>query len=764
LMDMDSLLIKGALSQNDGMFLFEKLNQGNYIIQVRNVEFQTYSSSPITVGQNEEVILDDINLKTKVTSLDEVVVIGEKAMVEVHPDKVVFNVSSSINASGNNALELLNKAPGVIVDLDRNILLQGKSGVQIYINGRPSRISGSDLANMLEGMRSDNIESIEIISNPSAKYDAEGTGGILNIVLKKNLESGFNGNLNGSYSRGVYNRASTGTSLNYSGQKINLFSSFNLSDIDDQDDLDQITLREDFILDMVSNSLSSRKGLNFSGGVDYSINSKHTISLDARVLINDRNVVTESNTLISDMEDILSPELLVSGAFEKGPSRNYNSNVHYSFVPGKSSSLSADLSLGTYSRSTNTRQPNEYFNDSRTVSLRSIEKEYNTSTDISLWSAKLDYEKKISKFSFATGAKYSYIHTYNQLAFYNFENEAPVLDTSKSNEFSYMENIAAAYFIISSKPTEKISLNAGIRLENTSSLGELITTIPGDDNIVSRNYTSLFPNLSVSYDDQKNHAISISIGRRITRPNYQDLNPFEERLSEILLRKGNPFLEPQYINNYQLTYLFRRKLFISNTYSITHGYYARMFEVTGDKSSVFIPRNMQRVTDYGLSVNYPLRVFKWWEFSSTFNYHYRMYDGDMEGTVINLQVNTFDFRMQNNFKLPFGISMELMYTARSPWVFRGSVIIQGSQLVNIGFKREFINKRLLVQLSGNDIFRTRCDYFYESDYGGMKVEGVRTFDNRRIGFSATYKFGNQQAIVGKRKKSAIDEELSRIAD
>jgi len=169
LMNKDSVFMKGTLSGENGSFLFDKLERGNYFIMIRNVEFNTYISKPITLGETEVFELDHIQLESRVNELEEVVIKGEKAMVEVHPDKMAYNVSSSVNASGNNGLELLSKSPGVMVDMDKNIILQGKSGVKIYINGRPSRISGSDLTNMLEGMRSDNIESIEIISNPSAK-------------------------------------------------------------------------------------------------------------------------------------------------------------------------------------------------------------------------------------------------------------------------------------------------------------------------------------------------------------------------------------------------------------------------------------------------------------------------------------------------------------------------------------------------------------------------------------------------------------------
>ncbi|MGC9343932.1 MAG: carboxypeptidase regulatory-like domain-containing protein, partial [Bacteroidales bacterium] len=248
LMNTDSVFIQGTLSQTDGSYLLEGVQAGKYLVMVRNVEFQTWISDLVEVNTGGTLRLDSIKLSTKVTGLDEVVITAKKAPVEVHPDKIVFNISSSVNASGNNGLELLSKAPGVIIDLDKNIVLQGKSGVRVYINGRPSRLSGSDLTNMLEGMRSENIESIEIISNPSAKYEAEGSGGIINIVLNKNMTRGFNGNVTGSYSKGNFSRSNLGSSLNLSREKLNFFSSFNVSDDDSQDDIIKTTSQNDYLL------------------------------------------------------------------------------------------------------------------------------------------------------------------------------------------------------------------------------------------------------------------------------------------------------------------------------------------------------------------------------------------------------------------------------------------------------------------------------------------------------------------------------------
>ncbi|MDP2887386.1 MAG: TonB-dependent receptor [Bacteroidota bacterium] len=764
LLDQDSVLIGGALTKEDGSFIIEKVAPGNYSIQVKNMGFHTYTSKKLSIASNENLSLDKITLIPSTTQLDEAVVTARKAMVEIRADKIVYNVASSPNASGNNGMELIGKAPGIIVDMDKNIILQGKSGVQIYINGRPTRLSGNDLTNFLESLRSENIESMEIITNPSSKYDAEGTAGVINIVLKKNTSLGFNGNATGSFSQGTFSRSSVGTSLNYSGEKINLFTSLSVSDNNWQTDFDETTYQSGFLLDKNSKSENNSKAINFSGGLDYTINPEQSVSIDGRVLVNKRDNVLRSTTGVFDTTDLVNGEILRAAALDKMPSENYILNANYRNAFSETSNLSADLSFGKYSSKKNTLQPNDYVNAVDGVILRTLNKEYDANTQIDLWSTKVDYEKKLKKITLSSGAKYSYITTGNQLAFYNVENGLPIFDNTRSNDFNYLEKVAAVYFILNVNPTDKLMINAGLRMENTSSLGLLESKIQTDNNRVSRNYLDFFPNLGISFDDKKNNALSISYGRRITRPNYQDLNPFESRSSELSAWKGNPFLKPNYIDNYQISYSFKRKLVISNTYSVTHDFFATIFEISQEKGNVLIPRNMQKSTNNGLSVSYPLRIIKWWDLSSFFNYNFETYKGDLNGTKIDLKASTYNLRLQNNLQLPKAVTMELTYYLNSPWIWRGSVNVEGFSGLSIGVKKEFLDKKLLVQLTGNDILNTSSDYHYKSNYGGMIVDGVISFDNRRAGISATYKFGNQKAKARKKSKSGIDDELKRISE
>jgi iron complex outermembrane recepter protein len=542
-----------------------------------------------------------------------------------------------------------------------------------------------------------------------------------------------------------------------------IYTNISITEADFQDDFNEISERRGYILDMATYGLSTRRGYNFSAGVEYAINEKNSVSFDGRVFMSQRNYLSRNNTGIINIANANPTEILFAKTIDDIPSENYVFNLNYRFVPSSSSNINADISLGRYSSRKATDQPNDYYDQNMNGIIRSVNSRYNADTYIDLLSAMIDYEKKFGFLTFSTGAKFSHITTDNNLKFYNIKDGNPIFDMNRSNDFTYEENVAAFYFMMNAAPKKHISLNAGVRMENTNSLGFLDSEIPSMDNRVPRNYNDFFPKIGISYNNQKNSVFSASIGRRITRPNYQDLNPFESKLSELQSWKGNPFLNPNYITNYQVTYAYKRRLVISNTYSVTRDFFATIFVIEGEKGSILTPRNMDKVTSNGLSVTMPLQPFDWWQFTSFLNYNYVSYGGDLQGTVISLKSNEVNFRMQNMIRLPGGIGLELTYYANSPWIWRGSVQVKEYHGLNVGVRKDFMKRKLLVQFTGSDVFRTGSDFYYKSNYGGIVADGVRTFDNQRFGFSLTYNFGNQQTKA-RRNRSAIDEELRRISE
>jgi hypothetical protein len=758
----DSAFVKGEVADELGVFRFAGLEPGAYRCQISMVGYPSGRSAPFLLkDQPGERTLDDIVL-SGAADLAEVEVVAQKALVEVRADMLVFNVSASPSASGVNGLDLLRKAPGVRVDMDNNILLLGKEGVQIHINGRPSRLSGSDLAILLQNMSSDNIEAIEIISNPSAKYDAEGNAGIINLRLKKNPALGFNGNGNSSFTQGNYLRYSNGLSLNYGGERIRASLELTRSEEEHPDYFFDTKNQNGFVLDFDSKEVARRTGYNVAAGLDVQLAERHSVGFTARTILNQNDNVLNSTTGIAMPGSTSLDQLLVSQTLLDQSFRNANFNLNYQWDIDETSRFTADVSFGKFSTQGHTRQPNTFFGADATTVLRTSDNAFDAATYIDMWSAKADYERSWDKFTFSTGGKLARIGADNRFAFFKVGVNGPVSDPDRSNDFTYTEQVAAAYAILDAKLGQYLKLSAGLRVENTTSRGLLTSIQDIADTDVSRNYTDLFPNVGLSFNDGETHSLSISVGRRITRPNYQNLNPFEKPLSELTAWKGNPFLRPNYIMNYQATYAFKQKLTITSQYSVTGDFFASIFEITGDDRNVIIPRNMARTTQYGISAGYPLAVNKFWEFTTFIDGGYNTYEGNLEGTEIDFGQTTWSIRVQNSLKLPGGILLDLTYGRYSDWVWRGSIRVRGNQYLDFGLRKDFLDKRLQVRLTGADVLRTTSDYFYSGNYGGIEIDGVRSFDNQRFGAGLTWKFGNQKVKAAKRSRGAMEEEMRRL--
>ncbi|MBK7426362.1 MAG: TonB-dependent receptor family protein [Saprospiraceae bacterium] len=445
-----------------------------------------------------------------------------------------------------------------------------------------------------------------------------------------------------------------------------------------------------------------------------------------------------------------------------GSFNNLNFNLNYQWQIDQTSIFRADAGYGNFISLGFTEQPNTLFAVENMTVLNVSNNEFNADSYIDMWSAKADYEKSWDRIALSTGGKITYISTDNQFNFFNLGPSGPELNYNKSNDFLYTEQVLAGYAILDSKLNRFFKLSTGLRIEQTSSRGRLISSQNIDNTDVPRNYTDFFPSASLSYNNNRSHALSISIGRRLTRPNYQNLNPFESPLSELSAWKGNPFLRPNYIMNYQITYSLKQKLTITSQYSETKDMFATIFEITGDNSTILIPYNLNRSTRLSFSASYPLELFKFWELNTFIDAGRSTYNGNLEGTAIELSQTTWNVRIQNNIKLPWNILLDLSYQRGSDWIWRGSIRVRGNQSVDIGLRKDFFQKRLQVRITGADLFLTTNQYFYKGNYGGLDIDGVRIFDSRRFGAGATWKFGNQKVKETKRSKGAMEEEMKRL--
>ncbi len=759
---LDSNLVKGEVSDLEGGFVIRSITPGSYFVIVQNVEFNDYYSSTFSLRPGQVYDLRTITLEPRNVELEGVMVTAKRQMVEVLPDKMIFNVASTINASGSNGLELLRKAPGVLVDPDNNVILQGKSGVRIFINGRPSRLSGNDLATFLESMQSDNIEQIELITNPSAKYEAEGNAGIINIKLKNNVNLGYNGNFISSYSKGIEPRMSNGLSFNYGKRKLGITASANRFDNRFFEGFDDDKTQSGYFLQLYSDERNSISGYNVNTSITYTFSDKHSVNFSGGGVLTDASTRLASNTKINDLSNPSGIQVLISSTDTDFDSRNLNYNLNYIWNISEKSSLSADASYGSFVKDSFIDQPNTYFEEDETTAIREINNAFEPYTNIDLYSAKGDYEYQFDQVTLSTGVKYYQVQTKNEFIVSDVADGVSTVNPDKSNIFNYIEEVGAVYLIADFKISDNLKANAGARIEQTNSQGILESNQVNEDDNVKRDYLNVFPNVSIAYSMGKSE-ISLGYGKRITRPSYQDLNPFESKTSELTIWKGNPFLNPNYITNYQLTYSLNNALVISNTFSITEGYFARILEIVDETSTFIVPQNMRRSTTNGLSISYPFEVTKWWESSVFLNYNRTTYEGEFDNANIDIIANIYNLRTQNSFELPWDMTLNAAAYYNSPWIWRGSIEIAENYGVEFGLQKSFFDDKLQLRITGSDIFRTATDFPYYGNYGGLEISGDYLSDNRRFGFGITYKFGNQK-IKKQNRSGALDDELNRISD
>ncbi|MGH2564651.1 MAG: TonB-dependent receptor domain-containing protein, partial [Ginsengibacter sp.] len=471
-----------------------------------------------------------------------------------------------INASGLNGLELLRQSPGVLVDQDDNISLAGKSGVQIYIDGKPSPLTAKDLSSYLRSLRSSSIESIEIINNPSAKYEAAGTGGIINIKLKKNSSYGTNGTINYDFTQGVWGKHNAGLSLNHRNKNFNFFSNYNFNTGVDEFDLVVYRIILDTIFDAKIPTSSYNNSHTIKAGVDYSINKKSTIGILLNGNFSNDSVKGNSTTYISYAPTKVADRTLLSDNRGKSSRNNIGINLNYRFADTSGHELGMDADYGYFGLRNNQYQPNVFYDPSLQNMLYQNNYSMITPSDINLYSFKVDYEENFKKSRLGFGGKIAFINSDNLFNFYNYDtNNKRLYDSVLSNRFIYKENINALY-VNYSKNYKNLSVQFGVRMENTITKGISSGYVKDSSVFTDYNQTftrrliDFFPSSAITFTKNPNSQWTLSYSRRINRPSYQNLNPFEERSSEYGGFKGNPSLRPEYANSFSLINVFHNKL------------------------------------------------------------------------------------------------------------------------------------------------------------------------------------------------------------
>lgn len=758
----DNKLAKTAVSDGSGDFIMAGLKPGKYYLNITSVGYGPVKTESFDIAEGETVTAPAIKLKASTTELTEVSLTTRKPMIEVRADKTIFNVEGSINATGSNGMELLQKSPGVVIDKDDNISMMGKNGVKIYIDGRPSQMSAKDLADFLRSMNSADMESIELITNPSAKYEAAGNAGIINFRLKKNKKYGANGSITTGLNVGKTPKSNNSFSINFRDQKVNLFSNYSNFFGQNRNNFNLYRKQNDTIYDQHTINTNRRAVHNFKAGMDYFLDAKNTIGFMVNGNFTSATSMSDGSTIISPVSTGIPKRILFATNRVPATRNNMNYNVNYRFANTTGTELNIDGDMGRFRGRAQSYQPNYY----RTPTLNALleEKIYrnNTPTDINIETFKVDYTQTLGKGNLGFGGKYSNVLTKNTFDFYNVNSGYNLLDSGRSNKFDYKENINALYVNYNRPLGKKYSIQAGVRMENTTSEGNLISFHVQSDDNVKRSYTDLFPSAALTYTINPKNTLNLSYSRRIDRPSYQDLNPFENKLDELTYQKGNAFLRPQYTNNFVLTHLYNSRYSTALSYSHIKDYRAQIID-TADKNRSFITqKNLASQDIVNLSISAPIQIRKWWSLFINVNGNYSLYKADFgKGKVININTTAYNISGQNAFSLKDGLTIEMSGFYNSPNIWGGTFKNKALGGMDLGVGKPIFKGKGNVKFSYTDVFKS-IKWQGTSDFGGAYITASGYGESNQFRCNVTYRFGNNQVKAARQRKAGLDDESKRL--
>ncbi len=758
---VDSQMVKAEITDMDGLFNLTGLSRGTYRLKVSFVGYAPFESGEFTLGDNAVKTFDSILLQPDENVLEAVEITTERALIEVQPDKTVFNVEGSVNATGNTALELLRKAPGVMVDNDDNIILLGKSGTKIYIDGKPSPLGGEDLAILLRSMQSSEIDAIEIITNPSSKYDAEGDAGIINIRLKKDKNLGANANINLGYNQGFYAKYNGTVNMNYRNKSVNLFGMYSLNSGTWRSTMDFDSYMDAF--NTFTNSMNKYSGNynSFKLGADFFIDKMSTIGFIADGSLYNWSNYSNSISQIFDANTNMPLSDLVAGSEALGDNVNLHANINYRFDNLEGNTWSIDGDFGKYDNLSNSYQPNTYYDPIADTTMDVNIYTSEAPTSILLYTANVDHERKLGNGKLGAGIKFSYVTTDNTYDFFELINGIEVLDASRSNHFVYEENINAAY-INYAFAIDKVNITLGLRAEQTNNTGTLTSLQETEDNTVSRSYLDLFPSGGIAFNINQKNALRLNYSRRIQRPDYQDLNPFEFKINELSYQKGNPFLQPQYTQSVQLTHTYNYSLSTTLRYSYTSDFFSSLSDTASDGAGYIQTLNIGNQQVIGLNVSYPLSITKWWStYTNTGVYTLHNAGVISEGRTIALTQTSFNLYHQSTFSISDKFSLELSGWYNSPSVWGAVFQTKANWSLDLGAQYKVLKDRGNIKLAFTDVFHT-APWDAVQDIDGLYMTINGSWESRQLRLSFSYLFGNEQVKEFKNRKTGIDDEKNRI--
>lgn len=754
----DSTIKNSALTDPQGNYVFANVAEGSYLVKAQIVGYSPNRSKSFTSSPNTSVA--DIAIKSSAV-IKEVTVTGKKPYIEKKADRTVLNIESSATASAESAYEVLKKAPNINIDKDDNININGKQGVTVMINDRPTQLSGTDLANYLKGVQGSEIEKVEIINNPPARYDAAGNTGIINIRTKRNFKPGLNGSVNGGITYNGKVGGSGGINLNLRNGKTNVYASYTPGTFPGDNTIDLMRYisynNQSWTFDQRNKGYWRYNANSFKGGVDYDINKKNTIGVMVSGFANTSDQGINGTTQFfgnkATADSSISSNNPTDATF-----RNISYNLNYkSILDTTGKELNVDLDYAHFNNDSDANNNTYYFDASGSQSRAPKLLRSESPSDITIKSAKADYVQPLSKlFHLEAGAKVSTVKTDNNLKYYISNSNTWDFDPSRSNHFVYDEDIVAGYLSLA-YDKNGTSMKGGLRAENTSSKGNSIT----DSKVVKRSYVDFFPTFFVQQKLNENNTIGLSYNRRIDRPRYKQLNPFRFYLDEYTYMEGNPFLNPQYTDNISANYSWKNMIFTEVTYTHTKDVMTEIVEQNDEtKVGKQTTKNLKSLSSITFTSSINISPVKWWRSNNNVTSYYNSYkktDNNLDQTNSKLSVN---LSSTNSFMLPKQLTLEVMAWYQSPQAY-GMFQIEDMYSVNLGLQKTFLEGKARVKVSFDDIFNT-MENRAKAKYDNINVSSHNTWSSQRIGINFSYRFGKTDMKPSRQRRAGLEDESNRV--
>ncbi|MGB8191413.1 MAG: TonB-dependent receptor [Chitinophagaceae bacterium] len=707
---------------------------------------------------------DSVPARPASKELATVTVTGKRPLIEQKIDRTIVNVEALVSNTGTTALDVLENSPGITVDREGNISLKGKEGVLVLVDGRPTQLSGPDLANLLRNMSSSQMDQVEIMTNPPARYDASGTAGVINIKTKKILTAGSNGSATVSYLQGKYPKTNEGFNFNRRSNKVNLFtnlshgyrSSFSNLQIK-RNIINANTDALENFFDQKANRIMNGNSYNAKLGMDYFVSKRTTVGIVLNAAYNPAEMhnkgVTSIFTPAKELERITNATVDNDMHW-----KNFNTNLNFrTLLDKKGKELTSDVDFTSYGSTTRQFMINSYFDEMGDPLVKADTLLGKLPQDIKIYSGRLDYLHPLNKTSrFEAGIKSSLVRTDNNAAYDSIQNGNAVHDYGRSNHFKYEENINAAYANLSTSLSKKLSAQFGLRLENTNANGLVLNT--GEK--FSRHYTQLFPTAYFQYKANAKNNILVNYGRRVRRPGYQSLNPFIKFIDRYTYSKGNPNLGPQVSDNVEIAHSWRNMITTTINYSYTADIFDEVIDQRGQEA-YSMPVNIASLQQIGIAVSASTPINKWWTSNININVFNNKFKGALNKASLDREATSFILTGTQQFKLNKTLTAELNGRLRNGW-YEGVMKARPIGFVGVGFSQQVMKNNGTIRLFVRDIFYTQ-KFRGASRYGNVDFNFREMTDSRIVSLGFTYRFSKGKKIAPvKRTAGSVNEEQERI--